>query len=290
MLRMVSFGRGKNLIPISMGEYGVPSRILAPCLGSPWTYACVDHPIAPGQLSAQTLHELYRLKKRNSQFYGLIGNPVEHSIGHLFHNEKILYVKMKIEELEHCFPYLKELFCGLSVTMPHKETILKHLDLIDSQAQEIGAVNTIHFHKGKAIGYNTDGEGALDALGDVQNQTIVILGAGGSAKAIAYAAKDRGAKLIILNRTLEKAKELALKVGGAWGDLETLPSYDILINTIPVDIKVDLHPNTTVMDIRSGYATTPLLETAKKKGCNTINFEKMFIAQALKQQQIWNKK
>ena len=203
------------------------------------SYACLNKELAtaPGQLTVKELIENYDYPQLTpaTQLYGLIGDPVEQSIGDLTHNALMqtleidaVYVKMHVraQELKEAILNLKSLsFKGLSVTTPHKETILKYLDFLDPEAQEIGAVNTIILKDAKAFGYNTDGIGALSAIEKyfpVHYKTIVILGAGGAARAIAYEAKKRGARVILLNRNLERAKIVGKSLRCEWRSLEEL--------------------------------------------------------------------
>ncbi len=206
-LRLVCWAKKSDgkLIAISMGSHGQVSRIFGPITGSPITYAALeeDQKSAPGQLSAKTLIERYHHRSLNlhTALYGLIGDPVDQSISDKTHNSLITacglnaqYVKVQVcpAELSDFLQFAKKLpFQGLSVTMPLKEHILPFLDDIDPQAFDIGAVNTILFEKSKIFGFNTDGTGALNAIEkecQVKNKRIVIIGAGGAAKAIAYEA------------------------------------------------------------------------------------------------------
>ncbi|HRD55793.1 MAG TPA: type I 3-dehydroquinate dehydratase, partial [Parachlamydiaceae bacterium] len=212
----------KNVIGLCMGTYGTITRIL-----NHWTFAYVDTPSAPGQLSLDELVHDYKFSssKRDSIF-GLVGNPVEKSISHITHNaffekKKInaAYIKMAIkkEELEQFLQKIKKSdFKGLSVTMPLKEAILPYLDRIDEKARAIEAVNTVFIQDGKLIGSNTDAEGALLALEEkttIKNKRVILLGAGGAAKAIAFQAIKKGAFVTILNRNEEKAVQCAKQLG-----------------------------------------------------------------------------
>ena len=210
-------GPGKtrgNVIAISMGTHGQISRILAPIFRNPITYASLAEELqsAPGQLSAELLLNRYHYAslRPHTSLYGLIGDPIDKSISDATHNAlfhhlglNAVYVKMvvKAEELPEFFHFAKQLpFKGLSVTMPLKESVLPHLDHIDSKARNIRAVNTLVFDEGMISGFNTDGIGALNAIEQVKpvkNQRVVLLGAGGSAKAIADEAHQPGAQLTL---------------------------------------------------------------------------------------------
>lgn len=281
----------KNLIGFCLGEKGTFSRILSAIYGSPITYAYLDEPTAPGQISLEELKS-YSLTP-DTKLFAVIGYPLTTSSSPAFHNQKYrewginaVYVKMpfQADELAQFAPRMQG-FSGLSVTMPLKESILPYLDQIDVEAAEIGAVNTIVCKEGKTKGYNTDGKGALDAIGAVEGKTVIILGAGGAARAIIYEAKKRGARVLIWNRTVEKGKLLAEHF-----DVEAISEmqpYHILVNTTPVDVQVEIAPNTTVMDIRSHPKLTPFLERAAQKNCRLIYGMEMFHYQALEQIRLW---
>ena len=213
-LRLLSWA-GKvqePLIAISMGEYGQLGRIVGPLFDRPITYASVDDETAsaPGQLTVSVLNDRYHYKKLNPQsgLYGLIGFPVSGSVSDVTHNAvydrfhlNAVYVKMPVQpqEIREFLEEARKLpFKGLSVTMPLKEVVIPCLDACDPMAKEIGAVNTLVFNEGKITGYNTDGMGALNAIENkmpVRGKRMVLLGAGGAAKAIAFEANRRGAFL-----------------------------------------------------------------------------------------------
>lgn len=321
-LRMLQFvKRRANKIKLSgfcMGELGVPSRILAPVMGSVLHYACIAavQGSAPGQLSVTTLIDTYQFLTLNEQtaVYALLGDPVSSSLGDIFHNGvfrdkhvNAVYVKLKISisELAECIILLRDLpFYGLSITMPLKEAILPHLDQVDQAVVAIGAANTIQVFHNKLIGSNTDGKGALDAVENtlcVKGETIVILGAGGTAKAIAYEAKQRGAGIIIVNRTLQKAELLAKQFNGLAYGFDALSGMSnlqcsILISTIPVldeknSLMMLLVSTLTqvkvIMDCCYNTGQSPLVTLSDKLGCQYFDGQKMFVNQAKRQQAIW---
>lgn len=305
-LRMLNFTKstGSNVIGLCMGEYGVITRIL-----NHFTYASLNDHYASklSQLSLDTLINCYRYKSLNSEtdIYGLIGNPVEKSPSNIthnrvfeFHNLNAVYIKMNIkpQELEAFFKEIKSLnFKGLSVTMPLKEAVMPFLDEIDSKAHAISAVNTIVFKDKKLIGYNTDCTGALLAIEEktsVKSKDILIIGAGGSAKAIAFEAILRGAYVTILNRNIEKALSVASLLNCAGGSLDDIKThYDILINCTPGEMPIDashIIEGSYVMDIK--IHPTVLLNIAKEKGCSLIFGYDMFVYQAIEQFKLWLKR
>lgn len=296
-----------RLIAISMGSHGEISRILGPVIGSPITYASLDESekTAPGQVSAKILIERYHHRSLNPStlLYGLIGDPVDKSISDKTHNSLLrplaVYIKIQVRpsELSAFLHYAGQVpFHGLSVTMPLKEHILPFLDEIDKEAQEIGAVNTLLFEKGKIHGFNTDGIGALNNL-EANGKRFVIIGAGGAARAIAYEAVRRGGQVTLLNRDAEKASQLAASLGCIGKGLEHMSTcaeegYDILINATPISPSIAsdyILPQAIVMETVIKPKETEFLKRAREKGCQIIYGYQMFVEQAVGQFNIWFK-
>lgn len=314
-LRFLCWAREKkeNIIAVSLGPYGQLSRIIAPMIGNSFTYACIEAPFEKSlnQLPGKILLDRYRIDSQTEKtaLYGLIGKPVELSISDRTHNALFkksgldaLYVKMEVDSDELALFFERALqlpFAGFSVTMPLKEAVMPFLNSIDREAEQIGAVNTIVIKKGKLIGYNTDGLGALDAIEKkekVKDRKMVIIGAGGAARAIAYEGKRRGALVTIVNRDKDKAVGLAKRFGlaAAYG-LEQFSDcvkqrYDILVNATPMAMpfpSVDILPNAIVMDIKTIPQVSLFLKTALDKGCRIVYGYEMFIAQAVGQYALW---
>ena len=244
----------------------------------------------------------------NTKICCLIGDPVEHSLSPLIHNAgyqalgiNYAYVSFQVSDIKRAIEGIRGLgIRGVSVTIPHKTSAIKYLDRIDPLAEAIGAVNTIVNDDGMLTGYNTDGEGALKALEEVttlRGKKAVLIGGGGSASAIAVGFKKKGVKLVVLNRTEEKARKLAKKVNaGGFGGLKKLSeisSADILINAtsvgmwpntnqsiIPKDL---LHNRLIVFDIVYNPKETRLLIEARERGCAVVYGYKMLLYQASKQ-------
>ena len=205
-MRLLLFAKKhENLAAMCMGDHGQLTRIAGPLFGSRLCYAALDENqgTASGQLGVCELKERYHFATLSSstKLFGLIGDPVDKSLSHHTHNQTMqllgldsLYVWMQVkeQELAQCLDYAAEMgFSGLSVTMPLKEKIVSCLDSIDPEAEKIGAVNTIVFNQQKSRGYNTDGIGALNSIqenGPVAGKTLLILGAGGASRAIAFEA------------------------------------------------------------------------------------------------------
>lgn len=304
----------KNILAVSMGLQGHISRILQPVVGGKFTYASLEDDLqtAPGQLTARTLDECYYYHSLNPQtlMFGLIGDPVDKSLSHQTHNYyfrrnglNAVYVKMQVkaEELTKFFQLAKELpFRGLSVTMPLKESIIPFLDEIDPQAQMIGACNTLLFDNGKIKGCNTDSIGALNAieqLESVKGKRIVIIGAGGAAKAVIYEACLRKGQVTILNRDETKALQTAAHFGCRGAGLDKMAEcyesgYDILINCTPIEMPIEaryLNPKAIIMDIKTRPKDTELLKCAREMGCRIVYGYQMFIEQAIGQFNYWFK-
>jgi len=344
-LRLLIFTQKTNqkqkIITMAMGEYGQASRILSPVVGSLMSYGSIDETssAAPGQLTLQEMTDIYRVQQLNTHtgIYALLGDPIAQSPGHIFHNQKFaannqnaVYVKLKIspEKLAEAITLLRQLpFCGFSVTIPHKETVMQYLDEISPDAKEMGAVNTIKKENNEYVGFNTDGIASVDVLSEATslspviastavfaergnpgnikaafNKKILILGAGGSAKAIAYALTKNGARVTLCNRTLERAKIIAQQLGADAINFTALFSqteldYDIIINTLPAQAFIEQcadwhipsppYSHAIAMDIVLKPLDTLFLKHAKTAGFMCIGGDALFVAQAMRQQIIW---
>jgi shikimate dehydrogenase len=242
--------------------------------------------------------------------YVVIGDPVSHSLSPVMHNRAFahighngVYVPFRVTNIQAAMTGIRAFdIKGVSVTIPHKVSVMAHLDKVDAEAERIGAVNTIINRNGRLTGYNSDCLGAVKALSDeidVQGQTVVIIGAGGAARAIGFGILRAGGKVVILNRTPEKGKRLADDLGADFKLLSECRGVEgqILINTTPVGmfphadkmpLNADLlRPELTVMDIIYNPLKTLLLKKAEKAGCRTIGGLSMFIQQGAFQFELW---
>lgn len=219
-----------------------------------------------------------------------------------------IYIPLTVSDCKNAVAGIRALnFRGSAVSMPHKQEVMKYLDKIDSVAKKIGAVNTIANDDSILTGYNSDWIGAMDALKevcDLQNKTVVLIGSGGAARAIAYGLKENGSKVIIFNRTPEKAeilaKEFNLEFGGSIEYIKKLEDYDILINATSVGFypnveesivdESTLKENKIVMDVVFNPLETPLLKFAKNKKCKVVPGYRMLIYQALFQFELFTGK
>ena len=245
------------------------------------------------------------MNSANTKVCCLIGDPVEHSLSPLIHNVgyqalgiKYFYVPFRVKDIKQAIESVRVLgIRGVSITIPHKTKAMKFVDKVDPLAKEIGAINTIVNDEGVLTGYNTDGDGAIKALEEItrlSGKKAVLVGSGGAASAIAVGLKANEVKLVVLNRTEDKAKELANKVkaedAGSLDKLWEISSADILINATSVGMwpkvkesiipKELLHDRLTVFDIVFNPKETKLLAEAKEKGCAIVYGYKMLLYQA----------
>ena len=307
--------RSKNFVAIPMGEVGLPARILALRDGSELSYAPVAEATAPGQVSLDDMLRLYRghLLTRRTQVYGVIANPVGHSLSPLMHNtafatRKInaVYLPFLVNDLSDFLKAVPEFgIRGFSVTIPHKQSILKHLNQCEPLAAEIGAVNTVVVGRdGSLFGCNTDYVGILRALQKelrLAGSRILIFGAGGAARAAAFALANAGARVAICARREQSARELARATCGEALPMRALrtESFDAILNATPVG----MHPHEgisplsarelqccIVMDLIYRPERTKLLKIAAQKGIATVSGVDMFVAQGVAQWEIWTRK
>lgn len=301
------------LIAIAMGDFGLPTRLLAGAWGAHLTYARLesDKGSAPGQPVIGELLRMYRIKAQGKQthIYGIIGNPIEHSLSPLVHNTAFahqgidaVYVPFLCKDAKKFWAACGDWIDGLSITMPHKQELIDAVDSIEKLAMRIGAINTIYRDENnETIGANTDAGAAVTCLerqcGTLQGLHALILGAGGVSRAIAFALVDRGAKVTIVNRTLDRAQELAAEVGAAALAADApMPEYDILINGTAVGMGIDAEspwpkdahrPRSIVFDTVYTPLETKLIKEAQMADAVTICGLSMFIAQAQGQYNRW---
>ncbi len=254
---------------------------------------------------------------------GVIGDPIEHTLSPIMHNAAFkalkldfafLAFKVKVADVEKAVSGMRALgIHGLNVTMPHKSAVINYLDEVDQAAKAIGSVNTILNKDGRLFGFNTDGVGALQALREngvePRGKKVLLLGAGGAARAIAYTLAREADELVILNRTAKQAAELAnlLKqtfdrkvVADALSPnaiKDTLQDSDVLINATSVGMKPNanqtpvafewLRPDLAVMDIVYNPVETKLAKDAKAAGAKVVSGFEMLIYQGAASFEIW---
>jgi shikimate dehydrogenase len=254
---------------------------------------------------------------------GIMGDPVEHSLSPPMHNAAFHQLKLdyvyvpfhvKRENLASAIEGARNMgIKGLNLTIPHKIEVINYLDELNEAAELIGAVNTVKFTENKAVGYNTDGIGAVKAIEEetsVKGKKIIILGAGGAARAISFQLLLNGVgEVLIANRTIEKACNLrddlnenstaSVDCLGLDDKLTLkLEDADVLINTTPVGMHPHqddepvvpsdkMHSNLVVNDIVYNPLETGLLREAGKAGAQIVPGAKMLIYQGLEAFRIW---
>jgi len=338
--------RQKPTIALCMGRFGLLSRVLAKKCGALLTFVADanDAITAPGQPTLDDLLNLYRFESitKHTEVYGVIGWPVEHSQSPAFHNDAFgrlerdaVYLPLPIPpEYEHFKATMWALrsdaelnFRGASVTIPHKEHLVRFIDETDGQieplAKQIGAANTLVVRDdGTAQCTNTDAPAAVEALcegmniarDDLRGRKCAIMGAGGVARAIAVALADAGCDVIIFNRTQDKARALAGELSLLNLPGQIVPGkpgrigcgcFPILINCTPIGMATGPAPDqspldvlgahegkalgegVTVMDTVYAPLRTPLIEHAEAAGATVITGDAMFAKQAAMQLKAW---
>lgn len=311
-------------VGISMGEFGTPSRILATRYGAPFTF-CVfnsDRRVAPGQLSFEQMQNVYRADtiSRETRLFGVVADPVAHSYSPLIHNASFLangldcrYLPFRVapDELGLFLDWCKaEKIGGLSVTIPHKQTILPMLSQAESAAQGIGACNTVVFTEDEMIGYNTDYRASMDCLTEsmtkitgktepFERQSVLLLGSGGVSRAIGYGLAQRRASITVTSRNRESADVLARHINGKsvpWEDRHKIEPA-ILVNGTPIGmfpemdatpfLQKSLRPTTLVFDTVYNPEQTLLIKGAKATQCPVITGLQMFVRQAAYQYRLF---
>ncbi len=306
-----------NVIGICMGDYGVISRVLGVRAGSIFTFAAATAgaETGPGQIAARTLVETYRIDQVDAatKVYGVAGNPVKHSLSPIMMNtafrretENRVYLALQTARLSDLLKLVHEIpLQGLSITMPFKEDIMKYLAKTDPLSAKIGACNTVvRAQDGNLYGFNTDVAGIVGPLEkrlQLRGAKVLVLGAGGAARAAVFGLRDKGAEVFILNRSAEKAQKLARQAGAKTikRDAIAKTSFDVIINTTPVGMagykqQTLLEPKELnarlVFDLVYNPVETPLLRMARQKGIPIITGIEMFVQQGARQFEIWTGK
>jgi 3-dehydroquinate dehydratase/shikimate dehydrogenase len=316
-IRVLSAARAlpkERMIVLAMGELGFPTRVLSPIFGGIYTYAAPMYAegTAAGQVSARYLRHLYRVErlKKTAKIYGVIADPVRHSISPAVHNRAFQSKRLDAVYLPFLVspPQLRDFFsmaaklplAGFSVTIPHKQKIIRYLDVVDPLARRIGAVNTVWRKAGKWRGTNTDAPGItgpLSRLLKLRRSSVLVVGNGGAARSAVFALSDAGAKIALVGRNPDRVRALA-KVCGAEPLLqEQLQSrhFDVLIHATPIGMFPHVHecffdgkiPAEIVFDMVYNPSETELLRRAKEQGKTTVPGLEMFIEQAVRQFELW---
>lgn len=306
-----SSGLKTPLILLAMGEIGFPTRVLSVAQGCLYTYAS-PHAVegtASGQVGARHLRHLYRFDKftKAAKIYGVVADPVRHSISPAVHNRAFQARRLDAVYLPFLVSphHLKDFFVlanslpvqGFSVTIPHKQKILRYLDHIDPLARRIGAVNTVWKKAGKWRGGNTDAQAVVKPLSKhlrLPKSKVLVVGNGGAARSAAFALVDAGAQVSIVGRNPDRARALAKACDGAPLMREQITrdtKFDALVHCTPLGMwpRVDETffpdhvPASLVFDMVYNPLETALVQHARQLKCQIIPGLEMFLEQACAQ-------
>jgi 3-dehydroquinate dehydratase/shikimate dehydrogenase len=310
-----------------MGEMGVPSRILGPARNSAFTFAAPDAapatskrgakkinaaPTAPGQFTACKLRNWYQVHKRqaSTKVYGVIADPVAHSLSPLMHNRAFrsrrldaIYLPFQVPaaNMTDFFRVVEQLpLAGFSVTIPHKQRVMRHLGSVDALARRIGAVNTVFRRGGRLCGTNTDAIGVtvpLEKRLRLANAKALVVGNGGAARGAIFALLDKGARVSLTGRNTQRVRALARGCGVEAIDRDKLDRhyFDVLIHATPLGMFPDTErcffpgaiPADVVFDMVYNPLETKLLLNARAQDKETVAGLEMFLTQAAAQFEIW---
>ena len=308
------YSHAHSMIGLCMGEQGVISRVLSVRAGSQFTFAAANpgEETAPGQLTARALRDVYRIDQVDAatRVYGVAGDPVAQSLSPAmlntaFRRESVNAVYLALhaktmEDLMACVQHIP--IAGLSITMPYKEPILKYLDKSDPWTVKVGACNTVvRSQDGKLYGFNTDVNGVVRPLEmriRLQGTKILVLGAGGAARAAVFGVKERGAEVWILNRTAAAAQKLAKQAKAKVINRTMLKKmeFDVIINATPAGMEGNKDPlPLTEQEMKAKYffemiytpAETRMVKMARACGMHVIPGSEMFVQQGARQFEIW---
>jgi|SRR5579862_2221157 3-dehydroquinate dehydratase/shikimate dehydrogenase len=302
------------LVVLAMGELGFPTRVLSPAFGGLYTYAAplANQGTATGQISARLLRHLYRIDKisKGVKVFGVIADPIRHSISPAVHNRAFqarrldaVYLPFQVSPLQ-----LRDFFVlaqkipitGFSVTIPHKQKVVRYLDAVDPLARRIGAVNTVWRKAGKWRGANTDAQAVIVPLTRhvrPSKASVLIVGNGGAARGAACALIDAGAKVSIVGRNPDRVRALA-RICGAEPLLREQAEqrqFDALVHATPIGMFPHSNecffngkiPAGIVFDMVYNPLETVLIRRAREENKAVVPGIEMFIEQAVRQFEIW---
>ena len=328
-LRMLEMVRAAPVptIGICMGDIGMPTRVLTGRFGSPFTYATFheDRLLAPGQIGWRQMRDVYRYEQigKETRIYGVVADPVAHSLSPVVHNAALaaagiegVYLPFRVpaEQLDEFLWEAKRWpLSGLSVTIPHKEAVLRHVTTKDDLVTAIGAANTLSFDGDSVNAHNTDAAASVESLESALREqgeaglvdvtavkNALVLGAGGAARAVAFGLRKRGIEVTVCSRTVERAKRIAAEVGCRaidWTGRYKVP-YACIVNATPVGMhplvnetpfdKEHLRPYMVVFDTVYNPENTLLVKEARAAGCRIVTGVDMFVRQAAIQFRLWH--
>jgi 3-dehydroquinate dehydratase / shikimate dehydrogenase len=302
-----------GLVAHAMGPSGIPSRLLSLLWGSAFIYASpANHnPAAAGQIPAEVMRVIYRVERldKSTELYGVLGSHASLSLSPAMQNAAFqakhvnaIFLPCQTSKLADFLEFARGVeMKGFAVTMPFKRSILKALDWVDPLAQRIGACNTVAVQRGRWMGWNTDAAAVVEVLTKrlrLSGSRILIIGAGGAARAAAYAVRGEGAEVVITARREAMARALARGVEGRvapWASEESL-EVDAVINATPIGMypHVDNSPFDlsrlrvrVVFDMVYYPLGTRFLNDARRRGLTTISGLEMLVAQGARQFEIW---
>lgn len=304
-----------SVVGLCMGELGIISRVLGLRAGSAFTFAAAaaGDKTAPGQLSARTLRDIYRIEQVDAatKVYGVAGDPVSHSLSPVmlnaaFRRENVnaVYLALHTKEVDDLLRCVRDIpIRGLSVTMPHKGAIVKHLEKTDPLTERTGACNTVvQAQDGRLFGFNTDVGGIVAPLEQrlaLKGARVLVLGAGGAARSAVFGLKDRGADVFIINRTPAAGQKLAREAQAKYLKRTDLKKhqFDVIINATPLGMETQTSP-LSEKEIKTQYAfdlvytsqETPFCKAARAAGADVIPGYEMFVQQGARQFEIWTGK
>jgi 3-dehydroquinate dehydratase/shikimate dehydrogenase len=303
-----------NLILLAMGEIGFPTRVLSPAYGGIYTYAAPNavEGTANGQVSARMLRNMFRVDKftRAAKVFGVIADPVRHSISPTVHNRAFqarrldaVYLPFLVKpvQLKDFFSLADKLpLTGFSVTIPHKQKVLRYLDSVDPLAKRIGAVNTVWKKAGRWRGANTDAEGVTIPLSKkvrLAKASVLLVGNGGAARGAAFALSEAGAKLSVTGRNIDRVRALAKICDGdpLTREQSLAKHFDVVVHATPLGMHPnvdecffdDAIPGDVVFDMVYNPLETTLIRRAREQGKEVVPGLQMFLEQAVRQFEIW---
>jgi 3-dehydroquinate dehydratase/shikimate dehydrogenase len=314
---------GREMIAIAMGTAGIMTRVLGPCRGAFLTYGALEteSATAPGQVTARELRTLYRIDKisRETRIMGLAGFPVAHSISPSILNAAFefaqfdgVYLPFEVRDIASFVKRMVHLrtreidwnFLGLSVTAPHKTSVMSSLDWIDPAAQEIGAVNTIVVQGDELHGFNTDAEAFISPMvsriGELRETRCAVIGAGGAASAVVWSLIQNGAEVTVFARDASKARSLSDRFGATSKPLDSalFEGFDVVVNATPLGTSGAQETETPATagqlrgarlayDLVYNPVETRFLREARDAGCELIGGLEMLVTQAAEQFRLW---
>ncbi len=327
LLRLLAAGRANDAqekIVVGMGAYGVPTRFAPRHFGSMLSFcSSPGSSAAPGHVAPEILADLYRVGRQRATWplFAVIGNPISHSKSPNYHNRRFIedgidaaYIPLLVDTAADFFALAEALpVFGSSVTIPHKEAVIEHLDEISPEVKAARACNTVVRSSTGWLGLSTDTVGFLAPLEEqlasrLAGTRVLVLGAGGAARGVVFALLEAGCEVFVYNRTAAKAQKLAAEitslggpeVGGSIRAIDQaeaieLQGIGVVVNTTSVGMHGEGDPapwftfdgTQLVYDIVYTPPETPLIKRAVGKGCRVITGDMMFAAQAAAQYELY---